>query len=558
MNINQILKKLQHTPSENLESETVEFKNYVSEKSLHNSKDLADEISAIANQRGGVIIIGVVDSCDIKNNQWPNQLHGFPLVDIDETKERIIGRLKPKIDLRIENISFENKNHLAINIPNVLHSIVSTSSGKVYLREGKSSVPCEPYQIESLVKNLQSYDWSSEDLEIPILDSLDMEAVLEAKIDFCKRRNIDYTQLTDLKFIESIGGSKNGILNRSGLLFLGKSEVIRNQLGLFEYRYSWKKQTGELKINDVWDACIWKSIQRAKQHFNYCNERLLFPYKGKEYILSTLDDQAFHEALLNSIVHRDYSIDGMTTVNFKEKQLIITNPGSFYGGVNSENISYHEPRHRNKVLAKTLMNFQLVDRAGMGVLRIGLKSLLYGRALPKWTETIDNVEIKMAAEYFRPGVFVLTQKYIPDCSITDLYIINSTYEIGAVRISELVKNLERIVPDAWESLLESLEKVEMSQRFELKGSNDGIYVCVTEMGMNLSDVTKKFRAPSNSEKHVKLYTYLKTHKEASNEEIMNYLEFSKASSTYNFLRKLKYAINEGKSRQSRWRLKENR
>lgn len=433
----QILENLKTVPSESIESEIVEFKNYESERSLHNSKDLTDEISAIANQKGGRIIIGVIDSCEISNSDWEKQLNGFVSVDLDTTKERLLGKIKPKIGIYLEEVEFENKKYLIIHVPNITHSLVSTSSGKVHIREGKSSVPCEPYQIEQLVKNLQSYDWSSEDINLPILESLDSTAVMEAKMDFCARREIDFTKITDLNFIESIGGSKNGVLNRSGLLFLGKAEIIKEQLGLFEYRYSWKKQNGELKINDVWDGCIWNSIRRAKNHFKECNERMPLTYKGKDYILSTLDEQAFHEAFLNSIVHRDYSVDGMTTVNFKERQLIITNPGSFYGGVNSNNISYHEPRHRNKVLAKTLMNFQLVDRAGMGVLRIGLKSLLYGRDLPKWTETVDNVEIKMAAEYFRDGVFLLTQIFITDCGITDLYIINKTFEKGFINLSEL-------------------------------------------------------------------------------------------------------------------------
>jgi len=555
MEVREILELLKTTPSEYLESELIEFKNYESERSLHNSKDLSDEISAIANQKGGKIIIGVIDSCEIKNEEWELQLNGFVKVDLDTTKERILGKVKPKIDLQFIEIDFEGKNYLVISIPNVIHSLVSTASGKVHLREGKSSVPCEPYQIQELVKNLQSYDWSSEDLELDVLESLDSDALIEAKIDFCNRKEIDFIKLGDLDFLESIGATKNGILNRSGLLFLGKDEVIKKRLGLFEFRYSWKKRTGELIINDVWDSCIWNSIKRAKSHFKECNELLPLEYEGKDYILSTLDEQAFHEAFLNSIVHRDYAVDGMTTVNFKEGELIITNPGSFYGGVNSQNISFHEPRHRNKVLGKTLMNFQLVDRAGMGVMRIGLKSLLYGRELPIWTESVDNVEVRMAAEYYRSGVFILTQIYIPECSITDLYIINSTYETGAVSLTELIKNLKRISPKPWESIQASLARDEMKVYYELKGSNEGVFVCVKEVAFTLLKVTKKFRAASNSQKHIKLFQYLKLHGEASNEEIMSHLEFAQHSSTWNFLSKLKYVVNEGKSRSSRYKLK---
>lgn len=555
MEIEEILEKIKTNPSEDFESEFVEFKNYSSEQSLHNAKELAEEISALANKKGGKIIIGVIDSSNVKNNNWVAQLNGFVKVDLDTTKERLLGKINPKIDLELNQINYESKNYLVVNIPNITHSIVTTSSGKIYLREGKSSVPATPEQIQRMVKNLQSYDWSSEELDLVIKDSLDYDSVFEAKKDFCERRSILITEVNDLNFLESIGATKNGILNKAGLLFLGKKEIIRIHLGIFEYRYSWKTQDGILKINEVWDDNIWNSIKKVKSHFNDCNSKITLPYKDSEYILNTLDEQAFHEAFLNSIVHRDYSVDGMTSINFKENELVITNPGSFYGGVNSDNISYHEPRHRNKALARTLMTFQLVDRAGMGVLRIGLNSLMYGRDLPVWIENLDNIEVKMPAEYFKAEIFLLTQNYIPKCSITDLYIINSLFKTGFINVMSLSKELNRVTQNPWLSIQRSLEREEMKKYFELKANNDGVFVCVTQLGEIALGTKKKFRAATNNDKHLTLFEHLKNHKTATNEEIMSLLGFSSASTTYNYLRKLKYVKNTGKSRSSRWSLK---
>lgn len=550
-----ILESLKTQPSESYESELIEFKNYNSENSLHNSKELAEEISALANKNGGTIVIGVVDSSNVKNEDWNSQLNGFVKVDLDTTKERLIGKINPKIDLKLVELEYESKNYLLIEVPNVIHSLVTTSSGKTYLREGKSSVPASPSQIQILVKNLQSYDWSSQEIYLDIFDALDGNAIIEAKQDFCKRRGISITDLTDTSFLESIGATKNGLLNNAGLLFLGKSNVINSSLGLFEYRFSWKTQDGQLKINDVWDDCIWNSIKKAKSHFLVCNKKTSVTYEENDYVLSTLDEQAYHEALLNSIVHRDYSIDGMTSVNFKENELVITNPGTFYGGVNSDNISYHEPRHRNKALARTLMAFQLVDRAGMGVLRIGLNSLMYGRDLPIWKENLDNIEVRMPAEYFKADIFLTTQKYIKNCSITDLYIINSLHKVGSKNIKLLEKELTTIIQNPWISIQRSLEREGMEKHFCVNGNNDGIFICTNPMGDIILTVTKKFKKATNSEKHVKLYKHLKTHKSSTNEEIMSLLGFSSAASTYNFLKKLKYVKNTGKSRSSRWSLK---
>ena len=67
--------------------------------------------------------------------------------------------------------------------------------------------------------------------------------------------------------------------------------------------------------------------------------------------------------------------------------------------------------------------------------------------------------------------------------------------------------------------------------------------------------SKPFREAVNSEKHVKLYLYLKKHKAANNEIIKTLLQFSRSSVTSNFLAKLRYTKNTGKSRSSLWSLK---
>ena len=509
----------------------------------------------MANKNGGTIVIGVVDSSNIKNEDWNSQLNAFVKVDLDTIKERLIGKINPKIDLQLIELDYESKNYLLIEVPNVIHSIVTTSSGKTYLREGKSSVPASPSQIQLLVKNLQSYDWSSQEIYLDVFDALNGDAVIEAKQDFCARRGISITDLTDTSFLESIGATKNGLLNNAGLLFLGKRDIINKSLGLFEYRFSWKTQNGQLKINDVWDDCIWNSIKKAKSHFLICNKKTTLSYEENDYVLSTLDEQAYHEALLNSIVHRDYSIDGMTSINFKENELVITNPGTFYGGVNSDNISYHEPRHRNKALARTLMAFQLVDRAGMGVLRIGLNSLMYGRDLPIWKENLDNIEVRMPAEYFKADIFLTTQKYIKNCSITDLYIINSLHQVGSKNIKSLEKELATIIQNPWTSIQRSLEREDMKKHFCVKANNEGVFIGTNPYGDIILTVTKKFKKATNSEKHIKLYNHLKIHTTSTNGEIMSLLGLSSAASTYNFLKKLKYVKNTGKSTSSRWSLR---
>jgi len=546
----QILNELEHKPSESLESDILEFKAYSSEAALHNAKELSEEISALANQKGGLILVGVRDSRSVMYGMWPDQLCGFDKVDGYTTLERLRNKVKPFIALELGEINHHGKNYLVIKVPHRRDLLVTTTSGKVCIRDGKSSRPMTPDEIEQAVKNLQNYDWSSESLELsPAV--LNETSVQEALSDFASRRKL--TELGIPNFLEAIGATHNGILTRSGLLFLGKNNVIREQLGRFEYRFSRKTAGGKLLINDVWEDCLWETIKRGKALFDHCNQPQNLSFQGKEYTVQLLDKVVFHEAYLNALVHRDYSVDGMVSVNFTGNQLIITSPGTFYGGITSEDIAKQEPRHRNKALAKMLMEYHLVDRAGMGVLRMSVSSLKYGRAFPKFVEGGDCVEVIMQGEYLRPGIFVLVTDQGADYGIPELLILNIVYEFGFVPVQQLTRQLAKVSNNPWDAFEHALSRLPY---VELCGTRGGVFIRVKPEWNKLFNVSKTLRITSASPKHVKLYRYLERHGNASNANIKAHLGLRQTSQTSAFLKSAAYVKRSGRGPSSLWSLKE--
>jgi ATP-dependent DNA helicase RecG len=139
--IRDLLVHLMDTPSEDLESETIEFKGYRTESSLHNAKDLPEEISALANRSGGLILIGVQDSSNVRPGDWKAQLTGIEGTDNLAIRERLAGKVQPHVDLRVRSIEFDGKHYVAIGVPHRSDTLVSTRSGKVYTRDGRSSRP---------------------------------------------------------------------------------------------------------------------------------------------------------------------------------------------------------------------------------------------------------------------------------------------------------------------------------------------------------------------------------------------------------------------------------
>ena len=550
--INPILKQVKSTPSENLESETIEFKGYRDAKALHNSKDLAEELSALANHKGGYIIIGVKDDSDVEHGRWEEQLAGFPMVDTLELKERLLGKLQPQVNLVVDTINFEGKSYLYLRIEKQVDSLVSTTSGKTCIRVGRSCKPMSPGELEQAVKSHTKYDWSGDTLVSVDLSSLDPDGLQAAIVDYCDKREIK-SLISAERYLESVGATRNGEITRGGLLFLGKSTAIDNSLGDYEYRFSWKKANGDLVINDVWKANLWDSILRAKKHFEKCNTFQTFQTEKEEFTAPLMDGVSFHEAYINALVHRDYSVDGMISVTFTDESLRIHSPGEFYGGVTSENIVIHEPRHRNKNLAKILMTHNLVDRAGMGVLRMGLGSLRYGRKFPEFREQSDSVEVKMEAQYLRPAVAALGILNRDDWGIPELLIINSVYETGVVSVQELESMLKQLDESPWRSIVKAVDNMD---QVELCGTSNGVFVRVVPNWKKFLEVGRIFRASSSSEKYVALYEYLKVHGEVSNADVMELLNHNFSSQTSAFLRKAKFVQKGGSSPTDKWRIVE--
>ena len=547
-----IFRSIKKQPSEPFESEKIEFKNYSSQKSLIGDNELVKEISAFANHKGGTIIVGVIDSSDIKNNEWEKQLNGFFCDDYDETKERLRGKIEPRHEIEVEEHQFEGKYYTLIHVPKSYNYLVGTSSGKFCKRDGKSSIPMTSLEIEVAVKNLHNFDWTAELIENRnFLSLLDLDSIEETKRTYCDKRNLP-NSLPTLKFLESLGATKNGLLTRGGLLFLGKTDSIIEHLGQYEYRFSRKSKGGRLLLNEVWSDNIWNSIKRSKRYFQKYNESFEIDYKDQKYKINPLDELAFHEAYLNGIVHRDYTLDGMTVVNYMDDEIRITSPGKFYGGVNEENIVYHEPRHRNKGLANILMKFQFIDRAGMGVLRMGLGSLRYGRGFPTFKEKDDSVQVSMQSEFLRPRIFILTANNPDSFDIPDLLVLNLVYEKGFVKIEELEKRLTNISKDPWKSIIGVLENPKLINYIEFCGTNDGIYIRVKEEALDALEVSRIFKVSTNSEKHVKLYKHLKKFGKDNNMNITKVLGYSQSSSTSNFLKNAKYAVCSGDGRNRRW------
>lgn len=80
--------------------------------------------------------------------------------------------------------------------------------------------------------------------------------------------------------------------------------------------------------------------------------------------------EALREALLNAIVHRDYSYSGSTLISIFTDRIEFVTIGGLAHGLTSDDILLGISAHRNERLANVLYRLGLVEAYGTGILRI--------------------------------------------------------------------------------------------------------------------------------------------------------------------------------------------
>ena len=151
----------------------VEFKSW---KKIKDKKELmkiiTKEAVALANTKGGMILIGVEDNGEIT---------GCDNYDIQNIMESIYDRTIPKLFTDIEEVFVENNTILVIYVPKG-STLYATSAGEVYKRLGKNTKPMFPEEFPIMQSGKVNNDFSNviiEDSSEEDIDSLEVYKIKE-------------------------------------------------------------------------------------------------------------------------------------------------------------------------------------------------------------------------------------------------------------------------------------------------------------------------------------------------------------------------------------------
>ena len=341
------------------EDSTIEFK-----RELPSRDDLAEEIAAFANASGGVILIGVDDDSNIV---------GIGRQDLDRTEKTVVeicrDTIAPMVHIVTEKLQIDDKNLLKIEVPRSL--FVHQSSGRYFIRQGSSK---RRMPTEQLGRLLQSRSQAR-------IISFDEQFVPNAYKDTLKETLYQ-------RFITEGATEREKI---EGLLLKRHLLVKEGQ----EYRAS---VAGLLMCHDRPDDYLYNSFIQAvcysgkEKDANYqidakdfkgpLDQQIVDAFKfverynqvsARKEIGRTDRPQysmrAVFEAVVNAVVHRDYSKAGSKIRLFMfTDRLELYSPGALANTLTVDDLPYNQAT-RNELLARLLSELTLDDDMGAQVVR---------------------------------------------------------------------------------------------------------------------------------------------------------------------------------------------
>lgn len=364
-----------------LESHDLEFKPWNNPK--EGMRVAVEYASCFANGNGGVIIFGVSDK--VLGRQ--RAIHGAKDYDLDVWRRGIFDATRPNLHVEVDELAVPEGTGrlLLVRVPKGTNPPYGTAQGVFKQRIGKNCMPLDPVAFQRAKITTAALDWSGQpahDLELGHLDPL--EIARARSILRGKNPESDLLRAGEEEFLKGLGALRDGRVTHTGLLLFGEPSVIAERCPQAQLHYVHQPNDTSAARNDQWREGLLRSLERIDQAFSGpANPEAeisagLFKLRIPAFPLETV-----REAVLNALTHRDYSSPGEVLIRHTQKEVVVSSPGGFVGGISLDNFLRHEPVARNRTLADALVRLRLVEAAGMGRRRMWMQALSMGKPAPQ-------------------------------------------------------------------------------------------------------------------------------------------------------------------------------
>lgn len=331
------------------ESSTIQFKERVITGKKSDAYEIAIEMVAFSNTKGGLLIIGI--------NNSTGQLSGLSFEEIEATNKLLSNaaseNVKSPIIIFTEQVSVNNQTIIVVHIQEGNDKPYRDNKGIIWVKNGSDKR--KVVSNDELMRMLQSSGNIAADEE-PVANTTNNDIDIDFFKEFVQKKtgkSFDGVGQSLPQILNNMGFAKNDKLTLAGLLLFGKKPqtfkplfsvqciaFVGNDIAGKEYRDSEPPFEGNLsQLYEKTMSFIFRNLRKVqvKESFNSLGEL-------------EIPKEALEELVVNSLIHRDYFIKSAIKVFIFDNRIEIISPGKLPNNLTIEKIKSYTSIARNQFL----------------------------------------------------------------------------------------------------------------------------------------------------------------------------------------------------------------
>jgi ATP-dependent DNA helicase RecG len=332
-------------------------------------KEVAKEMIAFANTKGGVILFGVEDKTGV--------IKGLSYDEIQQTSRELGNAaqelVKPTIYIETEVVKVEGKHVLVCSIEEGRNKPYKNLQGEIWVKQGADKRRItENAEILSLFQSSGNYHPEEDPEKGTTVDDLEMADLRDFFRRVYGREIEDFDQPLE-SMLKSLGIlTAEGEVTRAGMLFFGRDPQ--------HFEHSVVLKAVAFQGNDIGDTNyldsrdITGTLPRMfKEGMAFLKSYLRHEQRGQNFNstgILEISEVALEELLQNALVHFDLLNHAAIRLLIFSNRVEIINPGCLYGGLRVEDIKLGVSRQRNPLMAELAARTMIYRGLGSGIIRV--------------------------------------------------------------------------------------------------------------------------------------------------------------------------------------------